>query len=108
MKAVQSMKVNIGGGNQGSRSVPFDVILNVGNTLNSLAVTFDLSTDADMTIANELSGMTAEQRSVQAMNMLLYNLLLPLKSINQITTTPSKLRMIQETMVISHTLSLLF
>ena len=26
-----------------------------------------------MTIANELSGMTAEQRSVQAMNMLLYN-----------------------------------
>lgn len=73
MKAVQSMKVNIGGGNQGSRSVPFDVILNVGNTLNSLAVTFDLSTDADMTIANELSGMTAEQRSVQAMNMLLYN-----------------------------------
>ena len=73
IKAVQEMKVNVGGGNQGSRTVPFNVILNVGNTLNSLAVTFDLSTDGDMTIANELSGMTAEQRASQAMNLLLYN-----------------------------------
>lgn len=67
------MKVNVNGGNQGSRTVPFDVILNVGNTLSSLAVSFDLSTDGDMTIANELSGMTAEQRATQAMNLLLYN-----------------------------------
>ena len=41
------MKVNVNGGNQGSRTVPFDVILNVGNTLSSLAVSFDLSTDGD-------------------------------------------------------------
>lgn len=73
IKAVQEMKVNVNGGNQGSRTVPFDVILNVGNTLSSLAVSFDLSTDGDMTIANELSGMTAEQRATQAMNLLLYN-----------------------------------
>lgn len=73
IKAVQAMKVNVNGGNQGSRTVPFDVILNVGNTLNSLAVTFDLSTSGDMAIANELSGMTAEQRAAQAMNLLLYN-----------------------------------
>lgn len=73
LKAIQSMKVNVSSGNQGSRTVPFDVILNVGNTLNSLAVSFDLNTDGDMTIANELSGMTAEQRSAQAMNLLLYN-----------------------------------
>lgn len=72
ISAVQSMKVNVGGGNQGSRVVPFDVWLNVGNTLSSLNVGFDLSTDGDMTIANELSGMTAEQRSTQAMNLLLY------------------------------------
>ncbi len=73
LKAIQAMKVNVSSGNQGSRSVPFDVILNVGNTLNSLNVSFDLNTDGDMTIANELSGMTAEQRATQAMNLLLYN-----------------------------------
>ena len=73
LKAVQSMKVNVTSSSQGSRSVPFDVVLNVGGTLNSLAVTFDLETDGDMTIANELSGMTDEQRATQAMNLLLYN-----------------------------------
>lgn len=71
--AIQSMKVNIGGGNQGSRTVPFDVMLKVGNTLSSLDVSFDLASEGDMTIANELAGMSAEQRSTQAMNLLLYN-----------------------------------
>ena len=52
--------------------VPFEVSLNVGNTLSKLDITFDLATTADMTIANELSGMTKEQRSTQAMNLLLY------------------------------------
>lgn len=69
--AVQTRKVNVGGGQQGSRSVPFDITLKVGNRLNALDVSFDLSTDADMTIANELSSMTPEQRSSQAMNMML-------------------------------------
>ena len=35
-------------------------------------MTSDVSTEADMTIANELSRMTQEQRSTQAMNLLLY------------------------------------
>lgn len=73
ISAVQSMKVNIGGGNQGSRVVPFDVVLKVGNTLSALDISFDLKTEGDMTIANELSGMSPEQRSTQAMNLLLYN-----------------------------------
>ena len=73
IQAVQTMKVNVGGGNQGSRVVPFDVTLKVGNTLNSLDVVFDVGTEGDMTIANELSGMSPEQRSAQAMNLLLYN-----------------------------------
>lgn len=73
VSAVQSMKVNVGGGNQGSRTVPFDVMLNVGNTLGALDVSFDLATEGDMAIANELSGMSKEQRATQAMNLLLYN-----------------------------------
>ena len=36
-------------------------------------VAFDLSTPDDITIANELASMSAEQRANQAMNMLLYN-----------------------------------
>ena len=71
IKAVETIKANVTS-NQNSRLVPFEVALNVGNTLSRLDVSFDLSTDADMTIANELSGMTKEQRSTQAMNMLLY------------------------------------
>lgn len=73
IKAVQTIKANVTGENQDSRLVPFDVSLNVGNTMKSLSVTFDLATTGDVTIANELSGMTPEQRSTQAMNLLLYN-----------------------------------
>ena len=36
-------------------------------------VAFDLTTNDDMTVANELESMTADQRANQAMNMLLYN-----------------------------------
>lgn len=71
VKAVETVKANVTTG-QNTRLVPFDVSLNVGNSLNQLDVSFDLSTEGDMTIANELSGMTQEQRSAQAMNLLLY------------------------------------
>ena len=36
-------------------------------------VKFDLSTNDDMTVANELESMSPEQRANQAMNLLLYN-----------------------------------
>lgn len=71
VKAIDKVKANVTT-NENSRLVPFDVILKVGNTLNSLDIKFDLNTEADMAIANEISGMSAEQRSTQAMNLLLY------------------------------------
>ena len=71
VKAIDKVKANVTT-NENSRLVPFDVILNVGNTLSSLDIKFDLTTEADMAIANEISGMSAEQRSTQAMNLLLY------------------------------------
>lgn len=73
IKAIQTIKANVTSENQDSRIVPFEVSLNVGNTLEQLDLSFDLSTDGDVSIANELSSMTKEQRSSQAMNLLLYN-----------------------------------
>lgn len=55
-----------------SRLVNFLVTLAVTNTLERPKVVFDLSTDDDLTIENELQSMSADQRSTQAMNLLLY------------------------------------
>lgn len=54
-----------------SRVVEFNIGLSVTNTLSSPNILFDLSTD-DLTIENELQSMSADQRSSEAMNMLLY------------------------------------
>lgn len=73
LSAVDNIKANVTQEGQDSRLVDFDVKLSVTNTLNNMNVAFDLSTPDDITIANELSSMSAEQRANQAMNMLLYN-----------------------------------
>ncbi len=71
--AVDVMKANVTQSGQNSRLVNFDVALDVTGTLNDMKVAFDLSTDDDVTVANELQSMSPEQRANQAMNMLLYN-----------------------------------
>ncbi len=53
-----------------SRIVNFLVKLSVGNTLSSPKVVFDLSTDDDMSIQNQLLSMSADQRSMAAINLL--------------------------------------
>lgn len=73
IQAVDVIKANVTQEGQNSRLVNFDVGLSVTGTLNTMNVAFDLSTDDDLTIANELQSMSAEQRANQAMNMLLYN-----------------------------------
>ncbi|MDE6196779.1 MAG: translocation/assembly module TamB [Muribaculaceae bacterium] len=73
VKAVDVIKANVTQSGQNSRLVNFDVLLSVTGTLNRLDVSFDLSTNDDMTVANELESMSPEQRANQAMNMLLYN-----------------------------------
>lgn len=57
-------------GNQ--RVVNFLVSLSATGTLERPTVVFDLNTDDDLSIQNELQSMSADQRSTQAMNMLLY------------------------------------
>ena len=73
IQAVDVIKANVTQEGQNSRLVNFDVKLSVTNTLNNMNVAFDLSTDDDITVQNELASMSAEQRANQAMNMLLYN-----------------------------------
>ena len=71
--ATDRIKANVTQEGQNSRLVNFDVILSITNTLQNLNVAFNLSTDDDITIENELASMSPEQRANQAMNLLLYN-----------------------------------
>ncbi len=74
VKAIDVVKANVTQEGQNSRLVNFDVILSATGTLESLNVVFDMSTDDDLTVQNELQGMTAEQRANAAMNMLITNI----------------------------------
>ncbi|MCM1291766.1 MAG: translocation/assembly module TamB domain-containing protein [Prevotella sp.] len=69
--AVDKVKANVQtGGN--AQLVNFNVSLSVTNSLSSPKIMFDLTTDDDLTIQNELQSMSADQRSNQAMNLLIY------------------------------------
>lgn len=72
--AFDGIKANVTQSGQNSRLVDFDVILNVTGSLDRLDVVFDLTTDDDVTVANELQSMSPDQRANQAMNMLLYGM----------------------------------
>lgn len=69
--ATDEMKANVTSGNN-SRLVNFLVTLRVTNPLEQMKVAFDLSTNDDLAIQNELQSMSADQRQTQAMNLLLY------------------------------------
>lgn len=71
--AVDRMKANVTQTGQNSRLIDFDVMLDVTNTLADMNVAFDLKTNGDITVENELASMTPTQRANQAMNLLLYN-----------------------------------
>ncbi|MCH4155311.1 MAG: translocation/assembly module TamB [Muribaculaceae bacterium] len=71
--AVETVKANVTEQGQNSHLVDFLVSVSVSNTLNNMGLNFDLSTNEDMTIQNELQSMSPGQRSNQAMNLLLYN-----------------------------------
>ena len=73
VRAVDVIKANVTQSGQNSRLVNFDVQLSVTGTLEQMKVAFDLSTDDDITVSNELRAMSPEQRANQAMTLLLYN-----------------------------------
>ena len=71
--ATDDVKANVTEEGQNSRIVNFIVSLSVTNSLQDMDVAFDLSTNDDITVQNELQAMSANQRANQAMNLLLYN-----------------------------------
>lgn len=74
VSAVDVVKANVTQEGQNSRLINFDVILRVNGTLSEMDVAFDLDTNEDVTVRNELQSMSPEQRANQAMNLLLYNM----------------------------------
>lgn len=70
--AIQTQRSTVKSGDD-SRLVDFDVSIILKNTLKDLDISFDLSTNDDLAIENELQGLTPEQRESKAMNMFLYN-----------------------------------
>ncbi len=73
IKATDEVKANVTEEGQNSRIVNFIVSLSVTNSLQDMDVAFDLSTNDDITVQNELQSMSQNQRANQAMNLLLYN-----------------------------------
>ena len=57
--------------NGNSRIVNFQVGVDITNNLQSPKIEFDMTTDDDMSIRNELQSMTPDARSMAALNMLL-------------------------------------
>lgn len=74
IKATDQVKANVTRSGENSRLVNFDVTVTVNGTLENMNVAFDLSTIDDITVNNELTSMSAEQRANQAMNLLLYGI----------------------------------
>lgn len=71
--ATDHVKANVQQEGMNSRLIYFDVGLSVLGNLDAPKVTFDLSTDDDITVRNELLSMSPEQRSAAAIHLLLYN-----------------------------------
>ncbi|MDE5924990.1 MAG: translocation/assembly module TamB, partial [Muribaculaceae bacterium] len=71
ISATDQVKASVVNASGNSSMVNFLVKLSVTNTLENPKVAFDLSTDDDLTLQNELQSMSADQRSTQAMNLLI-------------------------------------
>lgn len=71
VKATDNVKANVTQSGGNTRLVNFLVTLNATGSLSAPVLNFDLSTEDDMTLQNQLQSMSADQRSTQAMNLLL-------------------------------------
>lgn len=74
IRAVDRVRANVTTQGQNSRLIYFEVGLDITNNLSHPNVQFDLSTDDDATVANELATMSPDQRQSTAMNLLITNM----------------------------------
>ena len=70
--AAETISASVTDDSQNSRLVNFQAMIKVGGSLEKLDVAFDLSATGDITIQNQLAGMTPEERAKEAMNLMLY------------------------------------
>lgn len=68
--SVQRVRASVTTENEASRMVNFDVTIAVKNKLENLGLVFDVSAPEDLTIQNQLSAMSDEERSKQALTLL--------------------------------------
>lgn len=71
--AVDRLRANVTQEGQNSRLIYFNIALNVTGTLENMNIKFDLSTEDDLTVENELESMSPSQRASKAMNLLITN-----------------------------------
>ncbi|SHF84382.1 Family of unknown function [Bacteroides luti] len=76
-KASERLRASVTGENQTSRQVNFDVSVSIKNTLKNLGMVFDLEAPEDMTVQNQLSSMSDEERSKLAITMLVSGMYMP-------------------------------
>ena len=72
IKASEMISASVTDDSQNSRLVNFQAIIQITNTLERPDITFDLAAEGDMNIQNQLAGMTPEERSKEAMNLMIY------------------------------------
>lgn len=72
ISASESIRANVMEAEQASRLVNFESIIRIQNTLEQPEITFDLSAPSDMSIQNQLATFSPEERTKQAMNLLIY------------------------------------
>lgn len=71
ISATDQIKASVVNTSGNSSLVNFLVGLDATGSLSAPQVKFDLSTDDDLSLSNELKSMSADQRSTQAMNLLI-------------------------------------
>ena len=69
----QHTKASVTTSDGNSKLLNFEISAKIGNTLKKMDLMFDITTEDDMAVKNEIQSMTDQQRSNTAMNMLLYN-----------------------------------
>ena len=68
----EQVKATVVDGEQ-NRLVTFEAIIRIQNTLTRPDISFDLSAPNDMVVQNQLATFSQEERTRQALNLLIYN-----------------------------------
>ena len=70
INAYEQVKASVTSTNNSSRLVNFNVMVALTNTFSNLNIVFDLDAPEDLTMKSELSALTSEERSKQAITLL--------------------------------------